>query len=104
VRRGLWHVLAALTTLPALYACSTAQQASFQAKAATAIQAAQVVCVALRGDGPVIVALADAAGAPVLATAGVDTARQVACAAIGAIPAPMGAVPEATVLLPLKPG
>lgn len=75
--------LPALATLAILAGCTPAQQQA----ADRAVAAGQLFCAQSTGSGPLVVALADAAGVPVTVTGKSAEVVRDACAAIGAIPA-----------------
>ena len=72
----------------ALVGCTPAQQQ-------TAIADGQLFCAKATATGPVVVALATMAGAPVVVTGAASTVVADACAIIGAIPVTPPAVPSA---------
>ena len=59
------------------------------------VEAGQLFCATSTATGPLVVALADAAGAPVLATNATAAFVQAACAQINAIPVTPPPVPAA---------
>lgn len=71
--------LIASTALLSIAGCSAAQQQS-------AVAAGQLFCAKASVDGPLIVALADAFGAPVIVTGLASNVVAADCAAIDAIP------------------
>jgi hypothetical protein len=73
---------ASVVALNILIGCSPAQQAQAQ----RAVAAGQLFCAKVTQSGPLVVALADALGAPVVVTGRTATAVADACALIGAIP------------------
>jgi hypothetical protein len=87
---GDFHMrfLIASAGLLALAGCSTAQQQS-------AVAAGQLYCAKASVDGPLIVALADALGAPVIVTGLAANIVAADCAAIGGIPVTPPANPAA---------
>jgi len=73
-----------------LAGCSPAQQA----QAERVVVAGQLFCAKATATGPIVVALADALGAPVVVTGRTATAVSDACAIIGAIPVTPPAKPS----------
>lgn len=73
---------ASVVALNSLSGCSPAQQA----QAERAVVAGQLFCAKATQSGPLVVALADALGAPVVVTGRTTSAVADACAIIGAIP------------------
>jgi hypothetical protein len=91
--------LLGVLSLSVLAGCSPAQQA----QAERAVVAGQLFCAKATATGPLVVALADALGAPVVVTGRTASAVADACAIIGAVPvtppgkpadAPVVAVPR----------
>jgi hypothetical protein len=68
-----------LTGLLCLGACTTTQQE-------TAVRDGQLFCAVSTATGPLVVALADAAGVPVTVTNKTSSVVAASCAVIGAIP------------------
>jgi len=79
-----------LACLTALAACSGADQASVE----RAVVQGQLFCAKAQASGPLVVALADAAGVPISVTGRTASAVAAACAAIGAIPVSPPAAPS----------
>jgi hypothetical protein len=73
---------ASVVALNILIGCSPAQQA----QAERVVVAGQLFCAKATQTGPLVVALADALGAPVVVTGRTAAAVSDACAIIGAIP------------------
>jgi hypothetical protein len=73
---------ASVVALNILIGCSPAQQAQAQ----RAVVAGQLFCAKATQTGPLVVALADALGVPVVVTGRTASAVADACALIGAIP------------------
>jgi hypothetical protein len=73
---------ASVVAVNMLVACSPAQQA----QAERVVVAGQLFCAKATQTGPLVVALADALGAPVVVTGRTAAAVSDACAIIGAIP------------------
>lgn len=78
-----------LPVLIGLASCSPAQQA-------TAVKDGQLFCASATATGPLVVALANAAGAPVIVTGLAAQTVASDCAAIGAIPVAPPPVPAST--------
>jgi hypothetical protein len=75
-----------VSSLLALAACSATTQTS-------AVTAGQLFCAKATADGPLVVALADAVGAPVVVTGLASAVVAADCAAINAIPVSPPAAP-----------
>lgn len=73
---------ASVVALNILIGCSPAQQA----QAERVVAAGQLFCAKATQSGPLVVALADAIGAPLVVTGRTASAVADACALIGAIP------------------
>jgi len=69
-----------------LAACAAPTSAGVQTTEQKAVVAGQLFCAQATATGPLVVALADAAGAPVVVTGAASATVAAACAAIGAIP------------------
>lgn len=78
-----------------LAGCSTQQQANVQKAVNTAVVDGQLFCAKATTLGPVVVAVATAAGVPIIATGATSLAVNAACAAIGGIPVSPPANPAA---------
>ena len=70
----------------ALFGCTAVQTAAVKTAYAKDLPAGQLFCQQFRAFGPVIVAVADAAGAPIIATGAAEAVVNDACAAVGALP------------------
>lgn len=90
-----------------LVACSPAQQAKVTTVVNKVVADGQLFCAKATVQGPVVVALADALGAPVIATGAAAAVVAADCAAIGAIPvappASPAVAPVVAVVLPTVP-
>ena len=73
---------ASVVAINILIGCSPAQQAQVD----RAVVAGQLFCAKATQSGPLVVALADALGAPIVVTGRTASAVAAACALIGAIP------------------
>jgi hypothetical protein len=80
---------ASVIAINVLAGCSPAQQA----QAERAVVAGQLFCAKATATGPLVVALADALGAPVVVTGRTASAVVDACAIIGAFPVSPPPVP-----------
>ena len=70
----------------ALMSCSASQNATVATDVNKAVATGQLYCGKATQDGPLVVALATAMGAPVIVTGATSAAVAAACAVIGAIP------------------
>ena len=92
---GLTTVAIALSGLGLLDGCSTSQTAAFNTTAANVVKDGQLFCAMETTTGPLTVALANAAGAPVKVTGQASADVAAACALINAIPVSPPANPAA---------
>lgn len=83
--------IAIVLSVAGLVACTTSQQATEQ----RVVAQGQLFCAKATADGPLVVALADAAGVPITVTGQASTVVAAACAAINAIPVTPPANPAA---------
>ena len=87
--------LFACLLVPMLAACTTTQTQQATATTGRVVTAGQLFCAKATTNGPLVVALADAAGAPVNVTGLASSVVADACAAINAIPVSPPANPAA---------
>ncbi len=84
-----------LASMLAVSACTAAQNQQAAVMAQNAVVAGQLFCGTVTKTGPLIVALADASGAPVTVTGKASVVVADACAVIGGIPVSPPANPAA---------
>ena len=97
------RIILAATAAVILAGCTVQQAETTGLKVASRTQA---YCKILTAAGPLIVALADAAGAPIAITDAAKTDLRIACAVVNAVPvtAPVGGTVVPVVTLPRPPG
>ena len=97
--RNLLFVLPIL----ALAACSASQTASVDGWVTKTVVAGQSFCAKATADGPLVVALADLSGVPVIVTDVASAVVAANCAAIGGIPVSPPANPASAPVVAIAP-